>query len=136
MAMTYAEALDALRGHLGWWYYDLHGSEDREPDEAVRQRVRAEAIELAKTFTARPDGVPSLLQQAKNAMAAAGRVVTALATGEQVRVSPEDRDKRLATCSACPELIDGKCRLCGCYFKAKIELATERCPIDKWETVQ
>jgi hypothetical protein len=47
--MTYLEAVERLRGHHGWWFYDYHGSE-REPNEATRQRVQAEAIELAQTW--------------------------------------------------------------------------------------
>jgi len=54
--MTYPEAIERLRGHRNWWWYDYHGSE-REPDEAVRLRVQREAIELALTLAAPGVGV-------------------------------------------------------------------------------
>jgi hypothetical protein len=44
--MTYPEAIEALRGHPNWWYYDYHGRDDAT--------VQAEAIELAQTWV-RPD---------------------------------------------------------------------------------
>jgi hypothetical protein len=37
--VTYPEALERLRGHPRWWYFEYHGRTD--------ERVRQEAIELA-----------------------------------------------------------------------------------------
>ncbi len=79
---------------------------------------------------------PSPFEQAKNAMAAMGRVAGAVVTAKPVWVNQEDRAKRLAICASCPELVDDKCRKCGCFFLAKISLATEKCPIDKWLAVE
>ncbi len=48
---------------------------------------------------------------------------------------------REATCRACPEWAaealnnTGRCRKCGCSTWAKLRMATERCPLGKWEPV-
>ena len=53
-------------------------------------------------------------------------------------VSKDEFIKRMEICSAC-EFWDGeargglgKCKKCGCA-SAKLVLATEKCPIDKWD---
>ena len=49
--------------------------------------------------------------------------------------------EREATCRACPEWdaaalnATGRCRKCGCSTWVKLRMATERCPIGKWEPV-
>jgi len=54
---------------------------------------------------------------------------------------PEVLATREATCRACPEWdaaalnATGRCRKCGCSTWAKLRMATERCPIGKWEAV-
>jgi hypothetical protein len=46
---------------------------------------------------------------------------------------------REAACRACPEWdsqalnATGRCRKCGCSTWAKLRMATERCPLGKWE---
>ncbi len=97
---------------------------DDHPD---REYWRADMIERAK--------FPSVFEQAKNAMGAVGRVVQAVVTRQPVQASPLVMSERLAICGVCPELVDNRCRLCGCHFMAKISLATEHCPMDppKWE---
>ena len=52
---------------------------------------------------------------------------------------PEILAAREATCRACPEWDaaalngTGRCRKCGCSTWAKLRMATERCPLGKWE---
>jgi hypothetical protein len=52
---------------------------------------------------------------------------------------PEVLAEREATCRACPEWNasalngTGRCRKCGCSTWAKLRMATERCPLGKWE---
>jgi predicted Zn-ribbon and HTH transcriptional regulator len=54
---------------------------------------------------------------------------------------PETLATREATCRACAEWdaaalnATGRCRKCGCSTWAKLRMATERCPIGKWEAV-
>jgi hypothetical protein len=52
---------------------------------------------------------------------------------------PEALAAREATCRACLEWDaqalnkTGRCRKCGCSTWAKLRMATERCPLGKWE---
>ena len=49
--------------------------------------------------------------------------------------------EREATCRACDQWdaaalnATGRCRKCGCSTWAKLRMATERCPLGKWEAV-
>jgi len=55
---------------------------------------------------------------------------------------PEILASREATCRACPEWDanalnnTGRCRKCGCSTWAKLRMATERCPLGKWEAAE
>jgi hypothetical protein len=57
-----------------------------------------------------------------------------------VTTPPEILAEREATCRACPEWDaealnkTGRCRKCGCSTWAKLRMATERCPLGKWES--
>jgi hypothetical protein len=52
---------------------------------------------------------------------------------------PDILAAREATCRACPEWdaaalnATGRCHKCGCSTWAKLRMATERCPLGKWE---
>jgi hypothetical protein len=54
---------------------------------------------------------------------------------------PEALAAREATCRACPEWDatalnkTGRCRKCGCSTWAKLRMATEACPLGKWEAI-
>ena len=90
-----------------------------------------------------PTEGPTLTAKAKHAAAAAGRVFRAVATGQPVRVTPEERERRLAICRACPggywneggNIGLGECKHpdCGCT-RFKQGLATETCPAGYWAT--
>jgi hypothetical protein len=62
---------------------------------------------------------------------------------EKMPICPADiLAEREATCRAC-EWWDaaalnatGRCRKCGCSTWAKLRMATERCPLGKWEAVE
>jgi hypothetical protein len=41
--------------------------------------------------------------------------------------------ERYSICEKCPHLTDNaRCTKCGCFMKAKVNLATSSCPIGKW----
>ena len=50
-------------------------------------------------------------------------------------------DERIKICHSCPRWDEigmagtGRCRECGCSTQAKLRMATERCPLGKWEAV-
>lgn len=82
---------------------------------------------------------PSLTTKAVNVAKAGGRVVKAATTGQPIFVSNEVRDQRIAICRACEYWNEGgniglgECThsKCGCT-KLKQGLATETCPMGKW----
>lgn len=75
---------------------------------------------------------PPLMKQAKNVMEAAGRVATAFIQGKDVRAPQSEVEKRVEICKECEFNKNGRCLKCGCYWKAKMRLITEHCPIKKW----
>ena len=54
---------------------------------------------------------------------------------------PESLASREATCRACDQWDaaalnnTGRCRKCGCSTWAKLRMATEACPLGKWEAI-
>jgi predicted Zn-ribbon and HTH transcriptional regulator len=55
---------------------------------------------------------------------------------------PEILAERESICRACDQWDSeafhstGRCRKCGCSTWAKLRMATERCPLGKWEAVE
>ncbi len=47
---------------------------------------------------------------------------------EDLRCQGEDYEKRLALCKACDNLLDGMCRLCGCYVELRAAVKKNSCP--------
>lgn len=83
---------------------------------------------------------PSLAKMAGNAAAAMADVAKGWFKGGQVRVAKEEQERRFAICQSCTEWFDPekeRCRhpRCGCYMRLKTWLASQRCPIGKWESV-
>ena len=80
---------------------------------------------------------PSLPQQAANL----GKALVNWTASGFSTTPPEILATREATCRACPEWDaaalnnTGRCNKCGCSTWAKLRMATERCPLGKWEPV-
>jgi len=82
---------------------------------------------------------------AMNATRAAGRIIVATVQGKPVLVASAVFAARLAICRECPKVhvhSDGvslRCNACGCWLNgkhfAKASLATETCPLNRWEAV-
>jgi Family of unknown function (DUF6171) len=98
-------------------------------------------IETTAKWVARRNGTqaadyPSLLEMAGSAAAAAKRLAAAWWSGNEVTVSLEEMEERLATCVGCEHFDhqSTRCRKCGCWLKKKARLKTEHCPLDppKW----
>lgn len=66
---------------------------------------------------------------------------TKFAASRFTTTPPEILATREATCRACDQWdaaalnATGRCRKCGCSTWAKLRMATERCPLGKWEAV-
>lgn len=48
---------------------------------------------------------------------------------ESVRTPEEDYRARLSLCQECPELMNGTCRLCGCYVETRAAKRVQGCPM-------
>ncbi len=44
------------------------------------------------------------------------------------RVDQELYEKRLRICRDCPNMINGMCRLCGCFVELRAALKVRKCP--------
>lgn len=51
---------------------------------------------------------------------------------EQIK---QTANTRMTICRTCEHFEEGlaKCKLCGCFMKAKTMLSNARCPLNKWE---
>lgn len=52
--------------------------------------------------------------------------------------TPEDAYRaRLALCQECPELMNGTCRLCGCYVETRAAKRGQKCPMvpARWDKI-
>lgn len=81
-----------------------------------------------------------------NAAKAAGRVFVAAIRGQRVLARGRTVIERAAICKACDQAVPDesrpqylRCLQCGCWLNgkhvanSKVKLATERCPLGKWE---
>lgn len=77
---------------------------------------------------------PSLFQQARNLakeMWVSGKNAS---RGLPVIVSAETAFERFSVCQSCEFLKENfRCEKCGCFMKAKTQLASASCPIGKWQ---
>ena len=49
---------------------------------------------------------------------------------DEVIRTPEDvYQERLDICRECPELMNGTCRLCGCYVETRTAKKSQQCPM-------
>lgn len=83
------------------------------------------------TFAA-PMTLPPLKTQVANAAGAAGRLMKAAITGQPVKAEQDVVDFRQSVCDSCEFNLNNRCAKCGCYWKVKMQLATEHCPVGKW----
>jgi hypothetical protein len=91
-------------------------------------------LEHAAQVKANP---PSLTQQAVTL----GKSLVNWTASGFAATPPDILATRESTCRACPEWDaaamggTGRCRKCRCYTWVKLRMATERCPLGKWERV-
>ncbi|XCP86906.1 DUF6171 family protein [Roseburia hominis] len=51
------------------------------------------------------------------------------------KVSDEEYERRLSICKGCDYLLQGMCRLCGCYVEMRAVMKVRGCPDipDRWK---
>lgn len=128
--MEWEEALESVIANGGPEKYREYCAESHPRHEDWRAKM------IAKAGGEPPVRYPPIARQAANLAGAVGRVVSAVVNGEPVRVAAEVLERRRAICLTC-EFHDrerGRCTKCGCGG-AKLELATEQCPLTppRWE---
>ncbi|MBE6936224.1 MAG: hypothetical protein E7458_06925 [Ruminococcaceae bacterium] len=52
---------------------------------------------------------------------------------EDLRVSPEAYEARLAVCEPCPHRVGYTCLKCGCYVQARSAKKKSACPVGRWK---
>ena len=126
--MTWRQALEIEVERTGFAGFRERCAESH-PDHQAWRRAMLERVASRAEY-------PSLARQARSALAAAGRVVAAVVNGEPIMVPDAVLAERRAICMACEfhDVQQNRCTKCGCGG-LKLELATERCPIGKWERV-
>ncbi len=57
---------------------------------------------------------------------------------ESIRTPEEDYRARLSLCQECPELMNGTCRLCGCYVETRAAKRVQGCPMvpPRWRKME
>lgn len=52
-----------------------------------------------------------------------------------LKVDGDEYEARLAQCKTCEKLLDGMCRVCGCYVELRAAMKKNRCPLvhPRWE---
>lgn len=75
-----------------------------------------------------------IAKSSKSLSKTAAKTVSAIAHNEKIISDRQEAHRRLEICNLCPNLIkdSGRCDACGCFVKAKVQLAYEECPIEKW----
>lgn len=65
------------------------------------------------------------------------RLAYARARGYETLASPLVESNRLSLCFACEHYDEAQeqCRICTCLVRAKVLLATEKCPVGRWQRV-
>ena len=47
---------------------------------------------------------------------------------EELKVPPEEYQRRLELCRECDKLLSGMCRVCGCFAEVRAVKKDQRCP--------
>ena len=57
---------------------------------------------------------------------------------DAVRASEADYRARLAICEGCDQLLNGTCRLCGCYVETRAAKRGQKCPMvpARWSKIE
>ena len=57
---------------------------------------------------------------------------------ETIRTPEDVYRARLALCQECPELMNGTCRLCGCYVETRAAKRGQKCPMvpARWSKIE
>ena len=79
-----------------------------------------------------------LLRDAGEAEMAAVIAEYVASLDESIRAAEADYRARLALCQACDQLLNGTCRLCGCYVETRAAKKGLSCPMvpPRWTKIE
>ena len=96
-----------------------------------------EEVSVAENHWKSLDNVtpPPIFQKALNLASSGKKVVSGLIRGRTIKTTATVRRTRLKICESCSlyDIDTGICGECGCFMAAKVGLAVESCPLNKWE---
>jgi len=77
---------------------------------------------------------PTVFEMVKNVGKSIVTNTKSVITGNGLKLTKEEADKRLTICKGCAhfDAATERCRKCGCYTSLKTYLKAERCPIGMW----
>ena len=78
-----------------------------------------------------------LLKEAGEAEMAASIAEYVALLDDAVRTPKDVYHTRLTICRECPELLNGTCRLCGCYVETRAAKRGQQCPMvpPRWNRI-
>lgn len=82
--------------------------------------------------------MPSTLEMAKNLAEFAKDATKGVLKGEGLKSEKTLAEKRMMICSACPNLVNKRCKLCGCYMPQKTKFQASKCPDkpSRWRNIK
>jgi uncharacterized paraquat-inducible protein A len=78
--------------------------------------------------------MPSIPAMAGNLTKSVINNAKSVISGNSLKTSPEEANRRLSICKGC-EFFNSqqeRCGKCGCYMAVKTYMKAERCPVGKW----
>ncbi|WP_165229611.1 tetratricopeptide repeat protein [Aquisphaera insulae] len=79
-----------------------------------------------------PQPAPSSKSRLLRMAMSATKAMMAFVGSGMKTIQPEVRAVRLALCGLCEHHTGQRCRICGCFTRAKSLMAHEQCPLGKW----
>lgn len=80
---------------------------------------------------------PSIFQQARNLAKEMWATGKHAAQGLPIMVDADTAFNRFSICQGCEFLKENfRCEKCGCFMKAKTQLAASACPVGKWQSIK
>jgi hypothetical protein len=78
--------------------------------------------------------MPSVGQMARNLGRSVVSNAVSVAQGNNLRLTPEEANRRLSICKKCEffEALSQRCSKCGCFMAVKSYLKAEKCPVGRW----
>jgi hypothetical protein len=111
-----------------------HAIDVAEP--SAKRQPSADLLEPShepKSADSFPD-FPSYADMLSNLGGSVIRNLKGALRGDKLRLTKNEKDKRLAICKGCEHYHtpQDRCKLCGCKVAVKAHLKLESCPVGKW----